>query len=149
MGLPLGMGRSGQRQNKRYDKQIFQGSLLPARSPPSRGETRLIARKNTGLAGRFQVNLELREKRRGPETPGRLPKKTPLGTVWDVPAEAKRPCNYPLSTDRCDYQASEEESPSKKPVACAGFTAEHPALHAMQVMPPALRETYAAESFCA
>jgi hypothetical protein len=36
-------------------------------------------------------------------------KKTPLGTVWGVPAEFKEARNRPLNTGDCNYQASEEE----------------------------------------
>jgi hypothetical protein len=41
---------------------------------------------------------------------------------WDsvgVPAEAKRPCNYPLSTDNRYFQASEEENPQDRWLARA------------------------------
>jgi len=39
--------------------------------------------------------------------------KTPRGAVWASPAERKRPHNTLFSTDYCDYQASEEEGPSR------------------------------------
>lgn len=53
-------------------------------------------------------------------------KKTPLGTVWVVPAEAKRPCNYPLSTDNRYCEASEEERRYNL-LICPGISAEHTA----------------------
>jgi hypothetical protein len=39
MGLPLGMGRSGQRENKRYDEQIFQGPSSPRSRRPRGGDS--------------------------------------------------------------------------------------------------------------
>jgi len=61
--------------------------------------------------------------------------------VWVVPAEAKRPCNYPLSTDNCDCQASEEEGLYRLPTAAQEL--ELSILHACTESTPAdLRETY-------
>lgn len=68
-------------------------------------------------------------------------KKTPRGTVWVVPAEAKRPCNYPLSTDNCYCQASEEERLNLLLTAARELELSVPRA-CMESIPADLRETY-------